>query len=158
MSADPETEICQAFERVLKSGVPDVEERVLRSAVIPTDARHWPCLLVNPNVTQIDTPEGGNPGRRPQARHLMVSVIVVNDGSADLSGDGLRAIGMKVEQSLMADPFLKEGGPPRLSNLVLAQTATDALEQRGAVIGMRRLDFVASYRTHEIAPGEPWSR
>lgn len=159
MTADPETEICLAVERILKAGVPDVQERVLRSAVIPRDARYWPCLLVTAGASQIDTPEGGNPGRRPQARHLILSVIVINDGNGDEAGDGLRAIGLKAEQALMADPFLKEGGQaPRLSNLILASSATDALEQRGAVIGLRRLDFVASYRTHEMNPAEIMSR
>lgn len=156
---DPETDICMAVERILKASVPDVQERVLRTVVIPTDARYWPCLLVHAAVAQIETPEGGNPGRRPQARHLMVSVVIVNDGLRDESGDGLRAIGLQVEQALMADPFLKDGGTvPRLSNLVLASTATDATEQRGAVIGVRRLDFIATYRTHEMNPAAIMSR
>lgn len=154
----PETEICAAIERVLKAGVPDVQERVLQSAVIPTDKRYWPCLLVNAGDTDIETSEAGSPGRRVQVRHCVVSIHVVDDGDAEDIAARLRAVGLAVETALMADPHLKEGGPPRAANIVLAQTSTDVVIQRGAVMGVRRLDYVVTYHTREMNPSETLSR
>lgn len=159
MSLDPETEICMSIQRILSAGVPDVEQRVLRSAVIQTDARFWPCLQVIPGATPVET-AGGVPGRRVQTRHLQVTVLVVDNGAPDaFDEDGLRAIGLKVEESLMADPYLKEGQPrARATNLILTSTATDVTAQRGAAIGVRRLDFIVSYHTRETNPSETMSR
>jgi hypothetical protein len=39
MTVDPETDICMAAERILKAGVPGVQERVPCTVVLPTDAR-----------------------------------------------------------------------------------------------------------------------
>lgn len=154
----PETEICSAIERILKAGVPDVQERVLQSAVIPTDKRYWPCLLVNAGDTDIETSEAGSPGRRVQARHCVVSIHVVDDGDADDISARLRAVGLAVESAMMADPHLKEGGAPRAANIVLAQTSTEIVLQRGAVMGVRRLDYVVTYHTREMSPSVIMSR
>lgn len=154
----PETEICSAIERILKGGVPSVQERVLQSAVIPTDKRYWPCLLVNAGDTDIETSDAGSPGRRVQARHCMVSVHIIDDGDAEDIADRLRAVALDVEAAMMADPHLKEGGPPRAANLVLAQTSTEIVLQRGAVMGVRRLDYVVTYHTREFAPAVIMSR
>lgn len=154
----PETEICSAIDRILKGGVPSVQERVFQSAVIPTDKRYLPCLLINAGDTNIETSESGSPGRRVQARHCMVSVHIIDDGDAEDIESRLRAVALEVEAAMMSDPHLREGGAPRAANLVLAQTATDVVEQRGAVMGVRRLDYVVTYHTREFAPAVIMSR
>lgn len=158
MSADPETLICRAAGRIVAGALPEVEGRILHSRAIPQDARYWPCALVFSAATRVDT-SPGNPGRRMQTKACMLSVLLVGDGAPEDCEERLRALGVKAEAALMADTHLREGGPkPLATNLVLASLATDVLEKRGAVIAARRLDFIATYHTHETNPAEAWSR
>lgn len=161
MSTDPESVICAAVTAILTAGVPEVDGRVVETDTAIFDKRYLPCLLVTAGLTQVETPEQGNPGRRPQTRTLILSVYVNTDATASTPAEAtasqqeLRAIGLKVEQALMADPALKAGGSlPRATNLVLASHETTTVEQAGTVIGLRRYDIVVTYRTHEMNPAE----
>lgn len=159
MSADPETRILEAVGRIVAAGVPDLCGRVLLTRAVPTDKRYWPCALVNAGQTRVETGPGKNPGRRMQTCDLVVSVHLLSDGQAAGFENVLRGYGAQATTALFADPSLREDGPkPLAANLILASLATDVAVQSQAVIGVRRLDFIVTYLTHETAPGEIVSR
>jgi hypothetical protein len=149
--------IANAVKAIMETGVPEADGRVYRTRIMPTDRRHWPCILVVVNGELVDT-KAGIPGRRAQTRTAILSLFVVDDGKRDDLEDHLESLGDKIETALSADPFLAASGTARVSDLRLASTVAALSQQGSATLGVLRKDFEITYHTNEANPGQLLAR
>ncbi len=151
-------DIANAVKAVLEAGVPEVNGRVYRTRILPTDKRHWPCFMVVVDGERVDT-KAGIPGRRVQTRTAILSVFFVDTALRDDLDDHLDSFGDRIESLIGADPFLTAGsGAPRVSDLRLASTVAALSHQGSAALGVLRKDYEVTYHTTEANPGQLLAR
>lgn len=151
-------DIANAAKAILENGVPEVNGRVYRTRILPTDKRHWPCFLVVVDGERVDT-KAGIPGRRAQSRTAILSVFFVDTALRDEMDDHLDSFGDRIESLIAADPFLTAGGEtPRVSDLRLASTVAALSQQGSAALGVLRKDYEVTYHTNESNPGQLLAR
>ena len=150
-------DIAAAVITMATAGIPEVDGRVYRTRILPTDPRHWPCLMVVVDNERVET-KGGIPGRRAQVRTAILTVFAVTDGRRDDLEDTLDTFGDKIESVIAADHFLTAGGTPKVSDLRLASTLATISPQGEAALGVLRKDYEVTYHTNEANPGQLLAR
>lgn len=149
--------IADAVKTLLEAGVPEVDGRVYRTRILPTDPRHWPCYMVVVDNERVDT-KAGIPGRRAQTRTAILTVFFVDTALRDELEDHLEFFGDRIESLISADPFLSAGGAARVSDLKIASTVATLSQQGTAALGVLRKDFEVTYHTNEANPGQLLAR
>ncbi len=147
------SEIAETVKAMLASGVHEVQGRVYRSRIIPTDPRHWPCLLVVVNEERVET-KGGIPGRRVQARSAKLTVFAVDSVQREDLEDRLESFSDRIEAVIAADWHLMNGGQPKVSDLRMTSTVATITPLGSQAVGVLRKDFLAEYHTTESNPGQ----
>lgn len=151
------SDIAETVKAMLEAGIPEVQGRVYRTRLLPTDPRHWPCLLVVLDREQVDT-KGGIPGRRVQSRELTLSVFFVDSALREDLEDHLEAFNDRIEAVFASDWLLRNGGLPKVSDLRIASTVATISPQGSQAVGVLRKDFRLEYHTTESNPGQALAR
>lgn len=151
---NPKTEIRKRIIERLKASVPEVGGRVYASRLIPSDPRHFPCILVSQARVTVDTPERGTPGKRPQTRTSAVVISVIDSALPDDTlDDRLDEIAMTIEAAVMSDPYLEDGdGVAAVEDIRIAATETSIVGHRGSVRGDLSQTWIATYRNLDGNP------
>jgi len=156
----PKSRIRAAVADRLAAMIPELEGRVYVSRAVPTDARHWPCLIVATGDVTVEADDRGRPGRRPQTRIVDVIVSLIDDAEPETTlEDRLDWLAMRVEQALMSEPYLEDAdGHAALDDLRLTETQTSLVAQRGAVRGEMQMLWLAQIRTLDGDPARRTGR